>query len=186
MARSLPAALFTELNADELRPFYAVQFFFDSGTIGFWTGLGELEANNFTFFGGFGVLGISNSKENSDLSADGMTVTLNGLESSIVSLALQENYRGRFCKIFLGALGSNFAPVSDLYQIFLGRMDTMTIQEDGATATIQLTIENVLIDLERPRLRKYTNEEQLSRFAGDNSFETVAALQDKEITWGRA
>lgn len=186
MARSLPSALSTELNADELRPFYAVQFFFDSGTVGFWTGLGELQANGFTWYGGFGVLGISNSKENSDLGADGMTITLNGLESSFVSLALTENYRGRFCKVFLGALGSDFAAVSDLYQIFLGRMDTMTIQEDGATATIQITVENVLIDLERPRIRKYTNEEQLSRYAGDNSFETIAALQDKEIVWGRA
>lgn len=186
MARTLPEALQTELNAKELKPFYAVQFFFDSGTVSFWTGLGEIYANSTTFYGGFGVLSISKSKETSDLGAEGMLVTLNGLDSSLVSLALQENYRNRFCKIYMGALGDDFQPVSDLYQIFMGRMDTMSIQEDGNTATLQLTVENVLIDLERPRLRKYTNEEQLQRYAGDNSLETVAALQDKEIIWGRA
>lgn len=186
MARSLPVALSSELNAKELKPFYAAQFFFDTGTVSFWTGFGEIYANSTTWIGGAGVVQISNSTENTDLGADGVEITFNGLESSIVSIALQENYRGRFCKVFIGALGDDDQPVSDLYQVFMGRMDTMTIQENGETASIRVTVENVLIDLERARVRKYTHEEQLSRYAGDNSLETVAALQDKEISWGRA
>jgi hypothetical protein len=61
----------------------------------------------------------------------------------------------------------------------------MTIQEDGQTATVSLQVENVLIDLERPRTRKYTDEEQRKRFPGDASLENVAALQDRQIAWGR-
>jgi hypothetical protein len=64
-------------------------------------------------------------------------------------------------------------------------MDVMTIQEDGATATVSLQVENVLIDLERPRIRKLTDEEQRKRFPGDASFENIAALQDRQISWGR-
>lgn len=186
MARTLPNALSTEFNADQLKPFYALQFFFDSGTVSFWTGLGEISADSTVFTGGAGVIGISNSRENTDLAADGMTFTFNGLESSFVSVALQENYRGRFVKVFIGALGADDQPVSSLYQVFLGRIDTMTIQENGETATIQITAENVLIDLEKARVRKFTNEEQLNRFPNDNSLETLAALQDREISWGRA
>lgn len=186
MSRTLPSALSTEFTASELKPFYAVQMFFDSGTVSFWTGFGEIYANSTTWIGGAGVVNISNSRENTDLTAEGLNITFNGLDNSIVSIALQENYRNRFCKVFIGALGADEQPVSDLYQVFLGRMDTMTIQENGETATIQLTIENVLIDLERARVRKYTHEEQLSRYTGDNSLETVAALQDREISWGRA
>ena len=185
MSRTLPVALNTQLNAKELKPFYAVQFFFDSGTASFWTGIGEIYANSTTWVGGYGVIGISNSKENSDLGADGLVITFNGLESSFVSIALSENYRGRFCKVFIGALGANEQPVSDLYQLFLGRMDTMTINENGETATMSITLENVLIDLERPRMRKLTNEDQLNRFPADNSLQPVAALQDKQINWGR-
>lgn len=186
MARTLPSALADELIASELKPFYAVQLFFDSGTVSFWTGYGEIYANSTTWVGGSGVLSISSSVEGSDLGANGVSVTFDGLDSSIVSIALQENYRGRFCKIFLGALGVDNQPVSDLYQLFLGRMDTMSIAENGQVATIQLTIENALIDLEKPRVRKLTNEEQLNRYSGDNSLEVIAALQDKEISWGRA
>jgi hypothetical protein len=76
-------------------------------------------------------------------------------------------------------------PVSDMYQIFAGRMDTMTLQENGQIATVSIGVENVLIDLERPRQIRLTNEDQLDRHSGDNSLSGVAALQDRQISWGR-
>ena len=85
----------------------------------------------------------------------------------------------------MGALDGANQPVSDLYQVFAGRMDTMNIQEDGTTASISITIENVLIDLERARTRKLTDEEQRKRYPGDNSLSNVAGLQDRQISWGR-
>ena len=186
MARSLPSALSAEINATELKPFYAVEFSFDSGTVRFWTGIGNITANSETWFGAGSVLAISDSAEGIDLSANGLTITLSGLESNIVAVALTENYRGRTCKVYMGALDATNQPVSDLYQVFAGRMDTMSIQEDGTTATIAITVENVLIDLERARTRRYTDEEQKKRFPNDKSLETVAALQDRQISWGRA
>lgn len=110
---------------------------------------------------------------------------MTGLDASIISIMLSENYRGRLAKVYLGALGANNLPVSDLYQIFAGRMDVMSLQENGETANITISVENVLIDLERPRSRKLTNEEQLKRYPGDNSLKNVASLQDRQIAWGR-
>ena len=185
MSRSLPAALSTELNATELKPFYAIELAFDSDTLRFWTGYGTIEANNEEWIGSGIVLTISTSSETTDLAANGINITLSGLDTSLVALALLENYRGRSAKLYIGALDAENQPVSDLYQVFAGRMDIMTIQEDGSTATISISIENVLIDLERPRARKYTNEEQLARYSGDNSLENVAKLADKQISWGK-
>lgn len=186
MARTLPSALSAELNADELKPFYAVEMIFDSGDLRFWTGYGEITANGETWTGSGTVLNFSQTTEATDLSANGMTLTFSGIESSIIAIALGENYRGRIARVYLGALDATNQPVSDMYQIFAGRMDVMTLQEDGSTATVSISIENVLIDLERPRARKLTGEEQLKRFAGDNSLSGVAALQDRQILWGRA
>jgi len=185
MSRSLPAALSTELNATELKPFYAIELAFDSDTLRFWTGYGTIEANSEEWIGSGTVLTISTSSETTDLAANGINITLSGLDTSLVALALLENYRGRSAKLYIGALDAENQPVSDLYQVFAGRMDIMTIQEDGSTATISISIENVLIDLERPRARKYTNEEQLARYSGDNSLENVAKLADKQISWGK-
>lgn len=185
MARTLPAALSSELNADELKPFYAVALLFDSGDLRFWTGYGDIVSNFEVWTGSGTVLAFSSTSENTDLGADGMTLTFSGLESSIVSILLGENYRGRTAKVYVGALGADNKPVSDMYQIFAGRMDVMTLQENGETATVSISIENVLIDLERPRARKLTNEEQLKRYSGDTSLQGVAKLQDRQIAWGR-
>lgn len=185
MARSFPAALADEFDKQALEPFYALELEFDSGFTRLWTGYGNITANGVEWFGAGQLLGIGDSKESTDLTAEGLTVTLSGLDQTLVALALAENYRGRPAKVYIGALASG-APVSDLYQVFSGRMDTMTIQETGETSTIVLNIENVLVDLQRPRLRLYTNEEQLKRYAGDKSLEQIANLQDRQILWGKA
>ena len=184
MARSLPAALATEFGKDQLELFYAVELAFSSGTLRFWTGYGELTASGEDWTGTGLVMQISSSQENTDLSANGLSLTFSGLDTTVVSFVLGENYRGRIAKVYVGALVSNVP--TDLYQIWSGRMDTMTIVEDGQTATVQITIENILIDLERPRLRLYTDEEQKARFPGDESLSKVAGLQDAQIIWGRA
>lgn len=185
MARSLPAALATQFAADELKPFYAVELGFDSGTLRFWTGLGEITANSVTWDGAGMVLSISSPNEGIDLSADGITISFAGLDTSIIGVVLTQNYRNRSAKVFIGALDATNQPVSDLYQVFAGRIDIMSIEEDGQTATVVMSVENVLIDLERPRSRKLTDEEQRKRFFDDPSLSKIGKLQDRQISWGR-
>lgn len=185
MARSLPAALSTQFGAAQLKPFYAVELDFDSETLRFWTGYGTITASGEEWDGAGTILSITSPTENIDLSADGISISFSGLDSSIVAVTLTQNYRGRSAKVYIGALDSSNQPVSDLYQVFAGRMDVMSIQEDGQTATVNISVENVLIDLDRPRIRKLTDEEQRKRFPGDASLENVASLQDRQISWGR-
>lgn len=184
MSRSLPAALATEFGKNQLEIFYTVELNFSSGALRFWTGYGELTADGDEWTGTGLVMAISSSQENTDLSANGLSLTFSGLNTTVISFVLTENYRGRVAKVYVGALVNNVP--TDLYQIWSGRMDTMTIVEDGNTATVQINLENILIDLERPRLRLYTDEEQKLRFPGDESLSKVAGLQDAQIAWGRA
>jgi hypothetical protein len=74
---------------------------------------------------------------------------------------------------------------SDYAEVFAGELDQMNISEESSTATISVTVENVLIKLERPVVRRFTNEDQKSRFPNDRGLEFVAGLQDKEVFWGR-
>lgn len=185
MSRTLPAALATELDATELRPFYAIELLFDSGDLRFWTGYDEIEVNNEIWTGSGLVIGLSGTSEPADLSANGLTITFSALDSSIIAVMLGENYRGRSAKVYIGALDSTNQPVSDMYQVFAGRMDIMTLQENGNVATIAINVENVLIDLDRPRPIRLTSEDQLNRYSGDQSLSGVAQLQDRQISWGR-
>jgi hypothetical protein len=69
-------------------------------------------------------------------------------------------------------------------------MDQMNINEGADTGTIQVKVENKLIDLERARVARYTSEYQRSRnIAGasdDAGFDFVATMQDQKLAWGRS
>jgi hypothetical protein len=51
---------------------------------------------------------------------------------------------------------------------------------------VSISYESRLIDLERSRESRYTNEDQQRAFPGDRGFEFVPSLQDLSLTWGRA
>lgn len=183
MSRDLTTAVQNQLSADELQPFFAVKLNFDSGDLRLWTGYGDITVDSETYTGGGQVLNISQIEETVEVAARGISMSLNGVDSSLISLALSENYQTRSAKVYLGVLSSG-AVLASPYQLFDGRMDVLTIDDTGETATITMTAESRLIDLERPRLRRYTSEDQKLRHPNDTGLDFVAALQEKEIAWG--
>ena len=62
----------------------------------------------------------------------------------------------------------------------------MSINESADTSTLQLTAENKLIDLERPRVGRFTSEYQKSIYPDDKGFDFVESMQEQKIVWGRA
>jgi len=60
----------------------------------------------------------------------------------------------------------------------------MNISESGDSAQITINGESRLIDLDVPRVRRYTSEDQKIDFSNDKGLEYIADLQDKQIVWG--
>ena len=115
-----------------------------------------------------------------------MTLTLSGIPSALLSLALNTPYQGRECKLYLGFMTSWANPDTspDIVEIFCGYMDQMTINEGAESSTITTSVESRLIDLERPRTRRYTSENQKQRHSGDKAFDFVESLQTIRLQWG--
>ena len=65
-------------------------------------------------------------------------------------------------------------------------MDTMTITDNGDSATINVSVENRLIEFQRNRVRRYTAEDQKIDYPTDKGLEFVAEISEKEIVWGSA
>ena len=61
----------------------------------------------------------------------------------------------------------------------------MNIQDGADTATIELKVENKLVDLERARVARFTSGYQKSVYPNDKGLDFVESLQDREIFWGR-
>ena len=62
-----------------------------------------------------------------------------------------------------------------------GKLDVMEDSELPGSALITVTAENRLIDLDRPKRRTYTPEDQKVLYSTDSFFDEVAALQKRNI-----
>ena len=185
MARSLTAGMVTQVTAAKLQPILLVKLEFDSADLNLWTGLGDLVFNSDTYTGAGDLLAFSPFEESDELKAVGLTGTLSGIPSSLIAIALAEDYMGRPVTVWFGALDSSNALVTDPFIVFAGLIDTMPIEDAGETATIQVQAENRLVRLEESRSRRYTPEDQATDFAGDKGLDFVVPLNDgREIVWG--
>ena len=185
MSRSLTSNMQTQVAATSLSPVILVKLNFDTVPLYVWSGLSDLSWDGHTWTGAGNLLNIGTIEESTEVKAVGSSITLSGLPQTIISAALSEDYQGREATIWLGALDSSGNVISDPVIIFSGRMDVMTIQESGQSASISITVENRLIDFERAKIRRYTDQDQKIDYPNDKGFEFVAAIQDKEIVWGR-
>ena len=185
MSRSLTSSMQTAVTADLVRPIILVQCAFDSGDLNLWNGIGTLTVSSVDYVGAGTLLSIGEIAESSELQANGITVTLSGITDPLLSKARDEDYQGRELKVLLGAMDSSNGVISDPVIVFSGFMDTMVINDSAETATIQIAVENRLIEFERTRIRRYTAEDQKIDYPNDKGLEFVAELAEKEILWGR-
>lgn len=174
----------SDFSSDSLSPFLAIDLAFDSGAVRLWNGYGDLSIGTNRYTGAGTLLNISAIEETAEIQANGVTMTLSGIDPSLISVALAENYQNRSAKIYIGTIAADDS--ISTYQIFAGRLDVMSIEESFETATISVTAENRLIDLERPRTRRYTSEDQKSLYSGDLGLDYVNDLQDKTLEWGKS
>tara|TARA_R100000951_G_C2649062_1_gene183709 strand:+ start:1061 stop:1600 length:540 start_codon:yes stop_codon:yes gene_type:complete len=171
----------SEFSTGSFTGFLAAELLFDSGALRLWNGYGDLTISSNTYTGGGALINVSAIEETAEIGAKGASMMLTGVSSSILSTALSENYQYRVANIYVGAITSG--TVSS-YKVFSGRMDVMTVTEDGGSCTVAMTAESRLIDLERPRLRRWTSEDQKGLDANDKGFEFVNSLQEASIKWG--
>ena len=185
MTRTVTTAVNNELTAAELSPFFAVEMDFSDGIVRLWTGYGSITIDSNTFLAGGDILSVSSISENGEVQANGVTIMLSGLSTSLVASALTTAYQGRDLNVYVGVLNASGAVIADPIKVFAGKMDVMTVEDNGADAQITVTAESKLIDLERSRARRYTSEDQKIDFPNDKGLDFIAGLQDKTVVWGR-
>jgi len=86
----------------------------------------------------------------------------------------------------------------DLVSDIAGKMDQPTLNDSGETCSCSITVENVLVDLNRAVNRRYTDSDQqvdvadtiaklgMSSGTVDTGFRFVPGVQERITYWGRA
>ena len=180
MSRTVATSLLNKWASSSISPFFAAEFLLDSAPVRFWTGYGNRTINSELYLGSGDLMNIDGIKEVADLSAQAITITLSGLTSEIISLALQEPYQRRICNVYLGD-----CEVSEVVNIFSGKLNKFTLEDGPENSSIKVLIDSKLVEAQSASNRRYTGESQKSRYPSDTFFDYVSGLQDTEIVWGR-
>lgn len=183
MSRGATSDVIAAAAARLVRPAWFGDFDFSGGHVRVWTGYGDKVLGGNTYKG-LGELGaVTFPDETRDIRAASLAFVLSGVPSALVSKALTENYRNRAVVLYLAFLNTDQSIISDPLQ-WRGRMDQCSINDDGTAASIRVTAESRLADLNRPREIRITDEAQQGRFPGDLGFQYVALLQNTQVVWG--
>ena len=183
--QGLDASIVNRLGADEQALFFAVKAEFDTDDILVWSGTDNIVIGSDTYIGAGTLLSVSNSEDNLEMQSNGLVVGLSGMDTTVVSYALTENYQNRPITIFIGYVMGGTNEVAGTLTLFKGRMTSLIINDTPEGSTVTIDAENRLVDLDRPSNLRYTKESQNFLHSGDTGFNRVTSLQDKQIAWGK-
>lgn len=192
MSRPNVSSTYVSSSVTLIQPYLAAYLDFtgSAGTpVRVWTGTTSSLFNDISTVGsgsyiGIGTLGnISSISETTEIAAKGIELTLSGIPEEYVSLALSGSYRNRDAVVYLilyNTAMTNYEQIT----LFRGKMDQLTINEASDTSVISVKCESRLIELNRPKDIRYTDEAQKQLYPGDKGLEFVASMADKSIYWG--
>lgn len=183
MARDINSSMLTAMQSNAIRPAFAAIITFKSETCYIWTGVGNLVfgGNTYLGIGDFGKLG--SVVESSDVQAYGTSVTLSGIDPSLLAESMTDIQMGAPATIYFILLDGNGSIIGVPYPLYTGTVDKPNITIGTKTLSISLAIENRLSNLQRANMRRYTSGDQQLYHPDDSGFHYVEALNDVALIW---
>lgn len=184
MSRDINPATLSASRGDHVRPFLTIDLDYPDGVVRATSLQQTIVIGGNTYYG-MGVLGsLSEVVEGTESRSYGVTASISGIPGDFAEYLQSQDVQGRTATIKMGMMDQGFELIGDLVTVFVGRMDTQDITVGDNTA-VTVSIESLLIDWERPRIRRYTDVDQRAKYPNDRGFEYVAALQNMKLRWGR-
>lgn len=145
------------------------------------TGVGPIVIGGETYYGvgSFGEIG--SVKEEHTTSASKLSLTLNGLDQSLVAHVLNTSVVGRSVEEYLVVI-QNGAPLS-AGLIFKGKIAESGLGA-GDTNAIKLSASNVFEDWQRAENKRFTVQSHIKDHPLDHVFRYVSQMAERTILWG--
>jgi hypothetical protein len=187
MPRNMTVAYLAAITSAKLLPALFIEAWFTTGPYYVWTGIGAITWNGQVWSGLGSLLGVSTIEEVGNVEAKGITLSLSGIDATLLASILGEVQLGLPVVVSLGLFDSTGTTlIADPVCSWAGRMDQPTFDMDGTKATISINCESRLVDMNVAVDRRYTNEDQQLDYPGDLGMMFVNSIQDAIIFWGSA
>ncbi len=182
--RNLDATLKANLSAPVIEPVLLVMLTFRSTTSYICSAGFNVNFNGQTYLGLGTFGGISSVQEGTEIKADGISLTLSGIDATLLSECESDIQPLAPAKCWFGLM-SQGQLVGVPYLFFSGVVDTPTISTTPTTATITLKLESRMALLNRPSQRRYTTADQHANGHPDyTAFFWVEKLNDIALRYG--
>lgn len=181
--RSLHADFLAAIALDAVYPRYFLKLGFSSGTVYIWNGIGDIVYSGNTYVGLGDALGVADIQESTDLKITDLTINLSAQKSAYKLLALAQVELKNTATIYLALLNSSGTIVNNPETIFVGYMDSLTMQEGADSAVFSLNLISRLAGLRSTKARRYTQEDQKQLYPTDTGFRHMSNVE-KYSKWG--
>lgn len=183
MGRALTVAAESAITSTHVPVCVFVEMSFPSGYFRFTNAGHAITWDGVEWMGAGQLAAIEPITEVASPQAAALNLRFSGIDPAHVSAILDDHYQGNPARIWVAPLTDAMLPVLDPILVFEGRLDEPIVTV-GATAEIQISIENRFADWDRARISLNTDPDQQLRYPGDKFFEYVAAMASTSINWG--
>jgi hypothetical protein len=181
MTRSLPLAFRNTVEGEHFDWFWLVEMQLASGTVRL-CGLDfDVDWGGFTWTGARG-LGSVDTIEEAPGEITGLSLSLAGVTEAHIAEVLLEPIQGRTVIVRLAVLDKSTNPPTVVVDgnVWQGLLDVQRYIEGSATVTV--TAENRLIEWDRPRLIRFSDEDQRRTYPADGFFKHLPQMVERTIT----
>lgn len=189
MTLYFPETVEAMLAGHEVRMSVGVWFDFASQEMRLWQGRGSFRDGAGNVWQGLGEFGqVSGLQGSSMLSVDPVTMTLSGLDPSMMSHVREQasEITGRRCGVYFIMFDQDFSLLDDPFLAELYLMDKATLSVDGESRTmiVSLNAEPLFFSKHIPPVAMMSDADQQRKYPGDTIFQRVSLLNGKQtIYW---
>jgi hypothetical protein len=181
--KALSGAVLAVLAAPTLTIIQLVYLGFAGAPVALNSSNRDVVVGGITYRGAAG-LGTINPIEDSPGEIKGLQFEISGVPVENLALALADATVVQGAQVVIRlAILNDAGVVLDAPIDWTGRLDTMSIQEDGETCTVGATAESSAVDLLRGNALTTTNADQQFLYPGDRAFEWVIPQEGAPIVW---
>lgn len=191
MTRAINAGMLTDIASDAAETTYLLQLEFTT-TLYATTAARDLNWNSQTWQALGGHMMVEPIGESLDRRAQGMRLTLSGVDQSVISVVLGQVVRGKEAVIYWAHFNPATGVVIDApIEVFRGYMnDPFGIEEEregegAGGCTIKTRITSRLVKLGWRNGIKTNLQSHTAKFAGDTFFQNIPKVVGQEVFWGR-
>lgn len=163
-----------------------LEILFDSGPLRLAMWPWNIPVGGDTYIGTGALMSMRELTESED-SIEGMEFVMDGLDAAVLELAALEPYRGRIVRLLKAFVSADTNLVVDTPKVaFIGRINSMPIEEKNDLCRVTLTAEHFEAELRRPAPMRLNSSDQQRLYPGDLGCDYVETMTEKQIVWPSA